>query len=147
MEHAVLTIRGTADLSRPPKPGECLINGVPEKGENRKVERCLLLNDSPPRRRVFRSSPPCGPRGYLVQHLKAGRSGGRGGRGEALGRVDRWCVVHLGRPSHTVDYWPFIKSQLAQTQLSLRPSMEHIWSRCPPSSGGSETERTADALS
>jgi hypothetical protein len=35
-----------------------------------------------------------------------------------------------------VDYGPFIKSQLARTQLTLRPYVVQIWSRYPPESGG-----------
>jgi hypothetical protein len=40
---------------------------------------------------------------------------------------------------HTVDCGPFIKSQLALTQLILRPYVVQVWSRYPPESGGNET--------
>ena len=40
---------------------------------------------------------------------------------------------------HTVDYAPFIKSQLARTHSTLRPCVVHIWSRTTPESGVNET--------
>jgi len=60
---------------------------------------------------------------------------------------------------NTVDFDPFIKSQLASTQLTLGPYVVQIWSRTPRISGGTNpsystvrssqgaAERTADALS
>ena len=40
---------------------------------------------------------------------------------------------------HTVDYEPFIKSQLTRTKSTLRPWVVQIWSRYPPESGPNKT--------
>jgi len=42
-------------------------------------------------------------------------------------------------PLHTVDYGPFIKSQLASTQLTSVPYVVQTWSRYPEKCGGPET--------
>ena len=41
--------------------------------------------------------------------------------------------------NHTVDYDPFLKSQLAFAQLALEPYVVPTWSRYPPKFGGHET--------
>ena len=43
--------------------------------------------------------------------------------------------VDAGSPYRTVDYGPFIKSQLASPQLTLGPYMVQIWSRYPQNLG------------
>jgi len=48
-------------------------------------------------------------------------------------------IIGTKSESHTVDYDPFIESQLASTQLTLGPYAVHVWSRNTPESGPNET--------
>ena len=59
-------------------------------------------------------------------------------RQPALGQREEQ-VPPEAEPVHTVNYDPFIKSQLAFTQLALGPSVIRIWSRHPLRLGGDET--------
>jgi len=55
-----------------------------------------------------------------------------------------WEVARTCRTGHTVEYDPFIKSQLASTQLTLGPYLLKNSSRPPPKLGGAKPAYSTD---
>jgi len=58
--------------------------------------------------------------------------------------LERAVDVDPSAPSHTVDYGPFILSQLARTHLTLRHYVVQIWARYPPDEAEKMLERAVD---